>query len=128
LADLSKANRNENLLAYQRLESFDHVGTALEAYRQKRLGTLGQLPQLLVNAKDMTAIQTAITQLKNDDDFAKRKIYQILQAYQDNPQNAGQYLDKLPPSSAEPLKNLQDIFGGENTHWLHLMDLWDYIG
>ncbi|NOS89058.1 MAG: hypothetical protein HOP34_11070, partial [Methylococcaceae bacterium] len=128
LADLAKANRNENLLAYQILESFDHVGTALEAYRQKRLGTLGQLPQLLVNAKDMTAIQTAMTQLKNDDDFAKRKIYQILQAYQDNPQKAGQYLDKLPPSSAEPLKNLQDIFGGENTHWLHLMDLWDYIG
>ena len=129
LADaFAKADRGKNLIAYQILESFDHAGTELQHYRRERIGKLGQLEQLLIDAEQMADIQACISQLKNDEDFAKRKVYQILQAYSEGePQKADQYIAKLPDSSEKPLKKLEEIFGGGNAHWLHLMDLWDYI-
>ena len=130
LADeFAKADRSRNLIAYQILESFDHAGTELQKYRGQRMGKLGQLEQLLIDAEQMADIQACISQLKNDDDFAKRKVYQILQAYnsEGGTLKANQYIAKLPDSSNEPLEKLKQIFAGDKAHWLHLMDLWDYI-
>lgn len=129
LADqFAKADRKKNLIAYQILESFDHAGTELTSYRMECMGKLGELEQLLIDAEKMGDIKAYISQLKNDPDFAKRKVYQILEAYSvGETQKADQYITKLPESSTEPLEKLEQIFGGDNVHWLHLMDLWDYI-
>ena len=91
--------------------------------------SFGEPEQLLINAEKMGEIQQYISQLKIDPDFAKRKVYQILEAYREGETlKAEQYIAKLPESSTdETLDKLKQIFGGDNAHWLHLMDLWDYI-
>jgi hypothetical protein len=129
LADqFAKQHRNKNLIAYQILESFDHAGTQIASFRQERIQHLGQPGQLLIDAEKITAIQHSISALKDDEHFARRKIYQIVEAYRDeNPVKATQYIAKLSGKSSQPLSDLEDIFGGDNVHWLHLMDLWDYM-
>ncbi|MFA5924200.1 MAG: hypothetical protein WC856_23385 [Methylococcaceae bacterium] len=129
LADqFAKTNRDKNLIAYQILESFDHAGIDLQRYRVERIGKLGGPEQLLIDAEKMDDIKASISQLKNDPDFAKRKVYQILEAYsEDETLKADQYIAKLPGTSAEPLEKLKHLFGGDKAQWLHLMDLWDYI-
>lgn len=128
LADLAKADRESNLIAYQILESFDHAGTQLSAFREDVIKGLGKLEHLLVTAEKISEVHSCISELKKDDDFAKRKVYQILEAYREGKTaTAEQYIAKLSDDSPEPLEKLKTIFGGENAHWLHLMNLWDYI-
>lgn len=129
LADqFAKANRAENLIAYQVLESFDHAGMQLKNYRNSRVCNLGALDQLVINAEQMEAIRTGISKLKNDPDFAKRKVYQILQAYRSgNTAKAEEYYDKLEDAAKTILETLRAQFGAGQIHWLHIMDLWDYI-
>ncbi|MCK4840600.1 MAG: hypothetical protein KAT04_01815 [Methylococcales bacterium] len=123
-----EACRNKNYIAYQVLESFDHAGTQLKNYRGKRIKNLGQWQHLLVEAEKIDEITTAVTALKNDTEFAQRKIYQILHAYKSNEQKkAEQYIAKLPEKSEKHISELKNIFGNENAHWLHLIDLWNYI-
>ncbi len=128
LADFSKINREKNLITYQILESFDHVGTDIAGFRQSRIYGLGKFDHLLIEAEEIGTIQRHIATLKDNENFARRKIYQIVQAYKNEGTNkAEEYIAKLPEDSREPLSKLQNIFGGENAHWLHLMDLWDYM-
>lgn len=122
-------NRERNLIAYQILESFDHAGTQIIDYRKEAIRGLGKLEHLLVEAEKIDDIQQSIAALKNDEDFAKRKVYQILQAYrEEKATTAEQYIAKLSDKSNEQLEKLKTIFGDENAHWLHLMSLWDYMG
>lgn len=129
LADqYAKTDKKKNLVAYQVLESFDHAGMQVESYRKNRIGKLGKMEHLTIDAENMANIQESIVQLKNDKEFAKRKIYQILHAYRlGDTGKAVQFLNKLPESTRQTLSLLQTQFGGEQAHWLHLMDLWDYI-
>jgi len=130
LADqFAKADRESNLIAYQILESFDHAGTQLSAFREDAIKGLGKLGHLLVEAEKIGDISSCIAELKNDDEFAKRKVYQLIEAYREGKTTtAEQYINKLSGKSIEPLEKLKTIFGGENAHWLHLMSLWDYMG
>ena len=125
----AKHNRNKNLIAYQVLESFDHAGTDFHGYRKKRLAGTGDLDNLLIDAKDMDKIQDIFHKLKSEEvDFPHRKIYQILQQYRTgNEGKAEEYMAKLLPESSELIEKLKGIFGSGQAHWLHLMDLWDYI-
>ena len=127
LAEFSKSDRKKNLIAYQILESFDHAGTDISDFRQSRICNLGKSDHLLIKEEEIGAIQNCITELK-DNDFPRRKIYQIVQAYKnEETRKAEQYIAKLPEKSIKPLAELKRIFGDNNAHWLHLMDLWDYM-
>ncbi len=137
LADYGKeASREENYIAYQVLESFDHTGTRLTEYRKEQINQLGKLEYLLIKAEDIKEIQTIINQLKKDPDFSKRKIYQILQAYKeaeidsetDHPDSkkAEHYFAKLSNENQDRIKALQKLTGNNQVHWLHLMDIWNY--
>ena len=132
LADIAKTNRDKNLIAYQILESFDHAGSQLSNFRESRLLKLGEPQDMLVNADYIHQIECCIYTLKDDENFAKRKIYQIIHAYRsDNTEKADEYANQLTSNlslkSQKAIEKLKDFFGNNNTHWLHLMDLWDYF-
>ncbi|CAK8712534.1 hypothetical protein GMJAKD_01795 [Candidatus Electrothrix aarhusensis] len=128
-------NRKRNMIAYQVLESFDHAGTDLAGFRKKQLGKCGAPQDLLIEAEHMEDIQDFVQQLKREDmDFPHRKLYQIFDAYRNHDPEKGelctkaeQYKQKLLERSQEPLQKLQEIFGNNQAHWLHLIDLWDYL-
>ncbi|MCI5167950.1 MAG: hypothetical protein D3903_18165 [Candidatus Electrothrix sp. GM3_4] len=136
LADgFAKKDREKNLIAYQVLESFDHAGTDLEGFRNKQLDNIGVPTDLLIEAEEMADIQKAVRQLKQEEvALPHRKMYQIFASYRNHDPKKGelckkaeQYKQKLPEKSQEPLQRLQKIFGNNQAHWLHLIDLWDYI-
>ncbi|MDU9049449.1 MAG: hypothetical protein Q3M30_11390 [Candidatus Electrothrix sp. Rat3] len=127
-------NREKNMIAYQVLESFDHAGTDLAGFREKQLGNVGDLQDLLIEAGKMPEIQKAVQKLKQAD-FPHRKMYQIFQAYHNDDSNKAESYEKKLLSVGEEqwqqikehLQKLKEIFGDNQAHWLHLIDLWDYI-
>ena len=127
--NFAKMDRNRNLIAYQVLETFDHAGTDLRGYRQSRIQGLGDIDHLLVDADDMGDIESCIRELQTPEiDFPRRKIHQILYAWRNNDERlAREYEEKLPEAAQKSLSALQACFGGRQAHWLHLMDLWDYV-
>ncbi len=131
LAELPKQHdSSKNMVAYQILESFDHAGTDIDHYRKKRLANLGQPDQLLIAADNMGLFEKHIKTLK-ENDFPKRKSYQIITALLvNNPDEAESLQNKLfedSPEIQKTLAELKKICGGENAHWLHLTDLWDFL-
>lgn len=141
LAQISKdieAYQYQNTVAYQILESFDHAGIdgdALENYRKKRLGNLGEVEQLLVAAENMENMEIQLQTLKNNN-FPRRKSYQIIQAcFANNEEQAKELQEKMledvsPEEKANienALNELKKLCGGNYAHWLHLTDLWDYL-
>jgi hypothetical protein len=130
LADsFAKQHRKKNLIAYQVLESFDHVGIDLHGYRRERIRGLGVMDDLLVRAEDMKEIQQAFIELKKPKiDFPRRKIYQIIKGYRtENDDLADKYRTKLPEEAGDALAVLKEHFGKGKAHWYHLMELWDYV-
>gem|GEM_PF-1506530 len=135
--------KTRNMFAYQVLESFDHAGTDIARYRQMLIRDLAEKDEdLLIEAKDMEDIEQSILGLKQLD-FPRRKIYQIVNCYRrKDPDAADQLIQKLfhesTADSAEEKKHKQDIktllenvkrvFSGSPVFWLHLMELWDYVG
>lgn len=124
----AEEGRKKNYIAYQVLEAFDHAGTQLKAYRDQRVKNLGQWQHLLIEAENLDGIITTIRALKKSDNFGQRKIYQILHAYKNEENDkAEQYRDKLTEGDLKKLNQLKAILGGDKAHWLHLIDLWNYI-
>jgi hypothetical protein len=130
LAEIPKKQdeyKYKNMVAYQILESFDHAGTDIEQYRQKRLVNLSQPEHLLIPAEKMEAMEKHVNTLKTQD-FPRRKSYQIIKALlAGDSQQAKSLQEKLFPDNLETLEKLKTLCGGENAHWLHLTDLWDYL-
>lgn len=133
---------NPSLLAYQMLESFDHAGTDLEAWRQQRAEPLCGPEGLFLRPADLGVIQGHIRSLKGAADltdsrateFPRRKLYQIIQALKNGDQNRVERfyekLEKDHPKHLETLEQLKPLLSGSDSdgHWLHLVDLWDYMG
>ncbi len=131
LAELSKKKTKENLFSYQVLESFDHAGKNLEEWRIKRTENLGVPGDLFISPGDIKAIKNGIKNLKEQrsPEFPKRKMYQIIKALKDgNVENKKKLLDKLDENHREILNKLKKQFKGSDVMWLHLVDLWDYVG
>ncbi|MGH8556642.1 MAG: hypothetical protein ACRESZ_04105 [Methylococcales bacterium] len=133
--------KNENRIAYEVLESFDHAGTDLDGFRRKRIrGLTDNINDLLIKAEDMDAIETAINTLKGSG-FPKRKIYQLVQKYRARNESDAQRLHKklsgevkgIPATEQQKIwKAAMDAlkykFNNSNAYWIHLMELWDYVG
>lgn len=145
--DVSKKN-NPSLLSYQVLESFDHAGTDLEAWRQQRAEPLCGPEGLFIRPEDLSEIQKYILSLKgatgptdsHTTEFPRRKLYQIVQALKNEDQDRAERfyknLKKDHKDHPEFLEQLKSLLSGPNAdsdtgsdgHWLHLVDLWDYMG
>ena len=127
LGDLAKGDRKSNRLAYQILESFDHTGTELQAVRDRRWPLSDKGP-LIVNADAMRGADVALRDIKSGD-LSKRQLYRLAQnAFRDIGQAeeiAGELKEQV---GKEPLQGLEECFGPGLPAWLHLLELWDYLG
>ncbi|HIP38302.1 MAG TPA: hypothetical protein EYG88_02760 [Desulfocapsa sulfexigens] len=131
LAELAKKNTDKNLVAYQVLESFDHAGKNLDMWRSRRTERLGKLDDLFVSPDNLGEVIAGIEDLKKQRSpgFPKRKMYQIIKAIKDENEVSQKKLwKKLDDSHKEILNKLKELFNDSNVMWLHLVDLWDYVG
>ncbi|MGZ8181583.1 MAG: Cas10/Cmr2 second palm domain-containing protein [Methylobacter sp.] len=157
LAEIPKKQKEykyKNMVAYQILESFDHAGTDIERHRLKRLANIGSPNDLLIAADKMEELEKLFQTLK-DHGFPRRKSYQLikilfeieqlniealnikmsggneynkLKEQLENRQKEVKFLqDKLLEEHLTTLEELKNLCGGNNAHWLHLTDLWDFI-
>ena len=123
-----KKKKNAGRVAYQVLESFDQVGNNLEKFCDVRCPGEVTSEQLIVDGGNMSAVAENIKSLKSKPDFSKRKLNQIVHALYDIDADKVEALAESSGLAGMPeiiaLKN--DL--GDPAHWLHLLELWDYIG
>ncbi len=132
LADLAKnKGREKGYVAYQVLESFDHAGADLQAFRARRCppGITGD--DLILDGNTMADLIPAMKALKALPDFSKRKLYQIVDALYKGRQEQARQLEEKAGFTENPvhdnLKKLECCFGDRPACWLHLLELWDYV-
>jgi len=137
LADLAKRKgktldpAHRNLCAYQVLESFDHAGADLDGFRRRRCPGGVSPRQLIVPGDAMGEVIKPLRELK-DTDFSRRKLYQIVQALYEGREAEIEKLRRAAGFDRDPVKDplakLSPCFGHGPAGWLHLAELWDYIG
>lgn len=141
--------KKRNMIAYQVLESFDHAGADLMGHRRMLIDGLSEnVSDLLIDAEKMDEIEKCIRALKNID-FPKRKIYQIVHSFKRgktadaeafykkivNP-NDNDIEEKKQQKTTiktllgelKPLFNVCNKETPSDIFWLHLLQLWDYVG
>ena len=129
LADLAKAKgKDTGHVAYQILESFDHAGLDLQGFRAGRCPA-GVVPDdLILRGDRMWAINTAMLELKEEADLPKRKLHQVVAAlYRGDMDQAEQLADKAGFNEKD-ISAMIDAFGRRPVCWLHILELWDYLG
>jgi hypothetical protein len=130
LADLAKDHdRERNLFAYQVLESFDHVTGDLNRFREGRIPREGAaVTELILDPAPFDSTAAVTLALRHG--LPKNKLHDIVLALRRDPERAKALIDKTlgdafgDPKDFEPLRRL---FGGTDTAWFHLADLWDYL-
>lgn len=135
LCDLAKsAGKDQNRIAYQVLESFDHTGDDLEGFRAGRLPPDSDRHALVLPGDAMRLALGVMARFKGE--FPKRKLHEIVALLLDGKTEAAVDLAEktLAPLSraSEALAAMTPCFGisADVRHperWLHLLDLWDYI-
>jgi len=134
LAELAKEkSREANYVAYQILESFDTVGMGLEDYRKKRLGEKlkDKSQELIISGDNMREALVHMGRVKRE--LSKGRVYKVVQALFSSSSEEIEELVKeaqmqLNTETKEAYQKLQTCFGQDEMFWIHLIDLWDYIG
>lgn len=139
LTDIAKKNRDENLVAYQVLETFDHTGSDLRAFRSRRC--LSGVDLLLQGA----AIRKALLLFGSvRQEFPRRKLHEIVTSLLQAPdasrvgkdparhqRDLDAIVKKATSMMSSPAKadlaRLVGVLGDSPGAWLHLADLWDYL-
>jgi len=132
LGDIAKGagNRKENRVAYQVLESFDHAGVDLGDIRKMRW-PLEDIDEMVILGDTMLAASHAVYNIKKLD-FPKRQLYKLAQLVQ-----AGQHKDARDKAEAlqqaaninvDDWKKVEQCFNPDLAAWLHLLELWDFVG
>ncbi len=129
LSDSAKEkDKSENLFAYQVLESFDHISHNFDDIRN-RLAADGNSVSLILNGKDMEDIQKNINYLK-ENEFPKNKLHKIVKELRSG-KDVNDVIEKtikdLPGEFENNLLKLKETCNGNNSKWVHIADLWDYI-
>ncbi len=146
LAGLAKVDRTRSLLAYEVLESFDHIGRNLTEYRKERS------PQpinpadepnpeaLIIGGDDIGEIIERTASIKKK--LPRRKLHAIVDNLLLTTLSSNEIEDRKKRRtelSGELIANLDDQtskddlaaltpkLGGEWARWLHLSALWDYL-
>lgn len=134
LAELAKANdRGRSLLCYQVLESFDHIGRDLEGFRRERCPG-GTMPSDFILPGDKFGpVAEAASAIKSS--LPRRQLKRLALAL--HAEGAGaRYARLVEQTMAEvasagldrPMAVLRACFGDGPALWLHLDDLWDFLG
>ncbi len=132
LADLAKdRGKEKGFVAYQVLESFDHAGTDLQAFRSRRCPADVKDEDLILDGNTMADLIPAMKDLKAIPDFSKRKLYQIVDALYNGRHEEVLQLEKKAGFTEKHLNSilnrLELCFGARPVCWLHLLELLDYI-
>lgn len=148
LAELAKEkNREQNLFAYEVLESFDHIGRNLQRYREERcpqpVNSSGSIsPQALILAgPDMQDMFDFVSSFAEE--MPRKQLHEITAELLWRPRKPvdtakrqrkrAYLLDRITISvqqagvSPDLLKSLKGNFGGEEAFWLHVNALWGYL-
>ena len=127
LTDASKKiSREQNLVSYLVLESFDQVGRDVEKYRDSIAKNFGGAKTLKVNANEMARIRQLFDALRKRQ-FPRSKIADIARAIADQDASEETRLrEGLEPLPSE-FTQLESLLGGSKAVWLHLAELWDYV-
>jgi len=142
LSDLAKLDRgrNQNLIAYAVLETFDHAGNDLTEYRSRRFPDLDAAKQLLAGESIHTAIE-AFNAVEPD--IPRSKVYLLVRMLLEQlhyPSPNGKEKERLAETitktdgeirkscrDAAKLQELLACLGGAPGSWAHLLELWDYL-
>ncbi len=129
LAELAKEkDKKLGYVAYQILESFDHAGLDLKGFRTRRCPAGTAQEDLILRGDRMQAMDTAMRKLKEEDDLPKRKLHQIVGAlYRNDVDHADQLAEKAG-YNAKDLVKITNSFDRRPVSWLHILELWDYLG
>ncbi|MGE0132620.1 MAG: hypothetical protein AB7U82_31435 [Blastocatellales bacterium] len=146
LADLAKRkSRDESLIAYEVLESFDHTGDDLERYRRDRRPKFcrgDEQDPMTIKGEDMVKIPKLAATIKET--ISHRKLHETVKYLLDNDPPSekdrrewesktgnpyGALMKSLNSENAKSsLREIQPLLGGEWKTWFHLSTLWDYLG
>lgn len=130
LGELAKADRDHNRVAYQVLESFDHTGSELVKLRERRWPQAAGMENLLLKGDAMMDTDEVMREIK-DMGLPKRQIYRIAHtAFQDPVKAAGiaKQLRSEFGGLKDRIKVLNGCFGEGLATWLHMLELWDFVG
>lgn len=129
LAHLAKQKgKHTGYVAYQVLESFDHTGTDLAGFRKLRCPAGISVGELIFPGKDMLQVLDLVKEIKNDQDFSRRKLHQIVDsAFMGESARMDKLIEKAGFDQMGPIQKLARIFGKAPVCYLHLLELWDYL-
>jgi hypothetical protein len=132
--------RAENLIAYAVLETFDHAGSDLDAYRSKRFPT-ADTKKILLNGEMLDDAISAFAAVASD--IPRGKVYLLVrllleQLHHPNPddkkrESISEQINKIDAEIQTSCRNkskLQELvacLGGTPGAWAHILELWDYL-
>ncbi|OQX17685.1 MAG: hypothetical protein BWK76_09880 [Desulfobulbaceae bacterium A2] len=131
LAEIAKGvSRTRNLLAYQVLESFDHLGADPARWRQSQCPPGVTADALLVAGENLATIAAQAGEVRRA--LPRRRLYAIVTALFDNSAETDDLIAEARAvvERAGGLASLDAVlaaFGGGRAAWLHLLELWDYL-
>lgn len=128
LGDVAKEeSRDRNLVAYQVLESFDHAGNDLTAFRNRRCPAAIKARDLLLDGNGMLNITDAVSNIRKN--LPKRQLHRLVQSLYADADKASTIEDDFQEMEeiGDSIDQIKTYFGGGYACWLHLFDLWDYI-
>lgn len=152
--DSSPTSRQKNLFAYEVLESFDHIGRDLTAYRKDRSpqpldpNEQPDANSLILRGEDMLDIINFTRSIR--DQIPRKQLHDVVanllspsrlpeepsrreSFIEDRRRRREKAIGKLKATlnhvweSSEPLENIAQKLGGQDSSWLHLNSLWDYL-
>ncbi len=133
LAETAKAkSREKSLVAYQVLESFDHVGRGLEDFRKQRCPKTCTPEQFILKGTEMTHMESLFQAIKADEKLARRKLHDIVARLMKTPEASPSVIAEVLEQVASPTREDLDKLtaccsGSDKMRWVHLLELWDYV-
>jgi hypothetical protein len=140
LADLAKAkDRGRSLMAYQVLESFDHIGRDLVGFRRDRCPAGTTPDDFILDGRTLAPVPKALRPLRPATEGGTgalprrqlKRLATLLHAEGTGPGYA-QARDRLMAEAGDALAHqriapLTRCFGDGPALWLHLDELWDFL-
>ena len=113
-------------MAYQVLESFDHIGRDLRPFLTKRYGNA---VTVVVQTEQMQAIEKSLRQLKVG--FPRSKLHSIVQKWEKTPQEAERILrettESLDTQTSAAWEEIKAYFRDTRALCCNTAELWDYV-
>lgn len=133
LAELAKAHdRGRSLLCYQVLESFDHIGRDVAAFRKERCPRGTAPGDFMLPGDRLWQVPRALQEIKEKELLPRRQLKRLALALHGGG-TGSRYAEALKrlesecPELEDHLPALRACFGEGPALWLHLDELWDFL-